>query len=1205
MERTSRSLLTALRRSPFLTGILALSLVLCLCSGLPVPVAAASPTITVLPPRQAPPAHAAKHAVVNAATGSGLITNDLSAGSLTPTLLAQTLVGPGVSVSNAQFTGAPVTAGTFSGGNGIIGFDSGVVLSTGKVSSVVGPNVSDSTSTNNGQPGDPTLTALSGFPTFDAAILNFDFVPQASTVSFQYVFGSEEYNEFVNTQFNDVFGFFINGANCALVPGTTTPVAVNTINGGNPFGSNNASHPELYRNNELRDANGNFIGGPINTELDGLTTALTCVASVTPGATNHARLAIADSSDAIYDSDVFIKSGSLALGVPSRKVVVLLQGIDSSLTKSVEKSLPKGYGCPADASQLGTAETFSCIKQALESHGYNLSTDLLEFSYQSGSVDSSSKWVPNDYKCNDPSHFSLEDSANHLRDMLSAYANAHPNEGIHYTLIGHSLGGDVAFKYLTDRVTATSITGSPPSLGLPYTIDGVMTIDSQLDGYPFQSPGWNWLPHCDAGDPASGPAISDLQTTYAAGALTLGFSTRQTNSQVVSNAHAYGIKVFTLGDWYDTLQPLGVVFLGTGGLLLHVQPAGQTVSGADDTMLFNLFTLCNEVLSPGCGHIRLLSQQNAYTRMANDVGQSLSALASNPILVLPPAEVSGLGTTSTDPFQVPVDSPSATLNIDVCTSSNGCLTDPPSGTIVTLHVDSTTYTAATDSNGVAHFIIAPPLNGGVTGIYATYVDPTSGVLVTSDTGFYQFTLDTIPPTTIASAVLASNGGTYNFGTWTNQAVQVALNAADNPGGSGVAHTYYALDNPACTPTALATCTIYAGSPFSVSAEGNHTLTYFSVDITGNAEAVHTTAIQIDLTPPNPPTGHISPLPNAAGWNNTPAAVSFTGNGDAGTTQSGVASCTGPTIVSTETAGTAVTGTCTDVAGNTSAPTSVTVKLDSTAPHSTAALVPPPNAAGWNKGPVQVTLNATDKAGGSGVQKLAYGASGAQTIGATTVNGSTATLNVTVEGQTNVTYGATDVAGNPEVTESTPVKIDKTAPACALTGTGVNGSGQKYIQITVGDTGSGLGGIKVTTLNNANMPVNFTAGTTSPLVLTATKINQSLAAQVGLQVTDVAGNVTNCDPVMTDLIRDSSKPSTITATGIAQGEYLLHIYNGNPGLNHLIVKVNGIKVQERDLEPGEQRTVDIAAALQPGTNNTVVVIARGKQRGEATLVIADS
>ena len=82
-----------------------------------------------------------------------------------------------------------------------------------------------SNSTDFGLPGDPDLTMLSGNPTFDATVLEFDFVPQFSTVQFKYVFSSEEYSDYSNTPFNDVFAFYINGVNAALVPGTNEPVS--------------------------------------------------------------------------------------------------------------------------------------------------------------------------------------------------------------------------------------------------------------------------------------------------------------------------------------------------------------------------------------------------------------------------------------------------------------------------------------------------------------------------------------------------------------------------------------------------------------------------------------------------------------------------------------------------------------------------------------------------------------------------------------------------------------------------------------------------------------------------------------------------------------------------------------------------------------------------------------------------------------------
>ena len=249
----------------------------------------------------------------------GLVVQDLDHGS-TAAGLAQSLVGGGVTISNVTYTGANNAAGSFTdtGPGTVVGFDSGVVLGSGSVQTldgdnpcskgVEGPNQCDGNTTINGTPGDADLDALAGKTTFDAAVLEFDFVPQFSTVQFTYVFSSDEYNEFSNTTFNDTFGFLVNGQNCALVPGTTTPVGVNTINGGNPFGTN-AQHPELFRNNDLDDG-----GGTINTEMDGLTVALTCDANVNAGVTNHMKLAIADASDAVLDSNVFIQAGSLVSG---------------------------------------------------------------------------------------------------------------------------------------------------------------------------------------------------------------------------------------------------------------------------------------------------------------------------------------------------------------------------------------------------------------------------------------------------------------------------------------------------------------------------------------------------------------------------------------------------------------------------------------------------------------------------------------------------------------------------------------------------------------------------------------------------------------------------------------------------------------------------------------------------------------------------
>lgn len=237
----------------------------------------------------------------------------LSTTDLTQTNLSNvisTLAGPGVQIFNVTTQSVPSSIAIFndSTGGGILGCASGVVLSSGDANFIIGPNITDSATAINGLPGDASLQTLipAGQQTFDATTLEFDFIPQGNVIKFQFVFGSEEYNEFVNAPFNDVFGFFLNGQNLALIPGSSTTISINNVNGGNPFGTG-ASNPQFFRNNDPNDP-----GPPsINTELDGVTVLFTIVAPVIPNQTNTLKLAIADVGDSLLDSDVMICANSL------------------------------------------------------------------------------------------------------------------------------------------------------------------------------------------------------------------------------------------------------------------------------------------------------------------------------------------------------------------------------------------------------------------------------------------------------------------------------------------------------------------------------------------------------------------------------------------------------------------------------------------------------------------------------------------------------------------------------------------------------------------------------------------------------------------------------------------------------------------------------------------------------------------------------
>jgi len=226
--------------------------------------------------------------------------------STTATKLAQSLVGNGITISNVTFTGSNVAAGSFTGGlaDGL-NIDSGVVLSSGNIANAAGPNEEDGRTTSNSTAGDSELQALVGTTTYDAAVLEFDFVPVGQYFSFLYVFASEEYNEYVGSQFNDVFAFFLDGENIALIPLSEEAVSINNVNQG--------SSSEFYNNNDPGDLG---TPTPYNTQFDGFTSILWAQGIVTPGQTYHIKLAIADVGDAILDSAVFIASGSFSSTIP-------------------------------------------------------------------------------------------------------------------------------------------------------------------------------------------------------------------------------------------------------------------------------------------------------------------------------------------------------------------------------------------------------------------------------------------------------------------------------------------------------------------------------------------------------------------------------------------------------------------------------------------------------------------------------------------------------------------------------------------------------------------------------------------------------------------------------------------------------------------------------------------------------------------------
>ncbi|MDQ6829920.1 MAG: hypothetical protein M3081_13760, partial [Gemmatimonadota bacterium] len=191
----------------------------------------------------------------------------------------------------------------------------------------------------------------------------------------------------------------------------------------------------------------------------------------------------------------------------------------------------------------------------------------------------------------------------------------------------------------------------------------------------------------------------------------------------------------------------------------------------------------------------------------------------------------------------------------------------------------------------------------------------------------------------------------------------------------------------------------------------------------------------------------------------------------------------------------------------------------------------------------------------------------------------------------------------ELTVSVPT--DHTPPSCTLANRGVDGSGHVFIQIAARDDQSGLQSVVVTAANNADVPVPpFTIGSNGTLMITATKIDPTRSSQVELRVTDVAGNVTVCDPVDATLGSGTRWGNLKILSDIPQAEGQLSITNATTGLTSLVVVVNGKRFEATRLKNGELRSVDISSAMKSGNHNTVVIRAVGPNGASAGILIWD-
>ncbi len=262
-------------------------------------------------------------------------------------LIDEILLGGGVIATNHFYSGDSLQIGYFDGSNSDLGLSSGIVLSSGDIS-ILDPNelievyplplpdlipdVDLLTIANSVPPLIGQMNLVTGLPNFtvnsvnDVASLEFDFIPSSENLSFRYIFGSDEYFGFENSNFNDVFGFFISGpgivgpyaspvgfpdgsVNIATFVsqeanslGIELPITVSSIcNYPDSWVGPEVYNPDLFVNNQSLE----FIGA-----ADGFTVIMTAEADVQCGELYHIRLAIGDGSDDYLNSYVFLEENS-------------------------------------------------------------------------------------------------------------------------------------------------------------------------------------------------------------------------------------------------------------------------------------------------------------------------------------------------------------------------------------------------------------------------------------------------------------------------------------------------------------------------------------------------------------------------------------------------------------------------------------------------------------------------------------------------------------------------------------------------------------------------------------------------------------------------------------------------------------------------------------------------------------------------------
>lgn len=340
----------------------------------------------------------------------------------------------------------------------------------------------------------------------------------------------------------------------------------------------------------------------------------------------------------------------------------------------------------------------------------------------------------------------------------------------------------------------------------------------------------------------------------------------------------------------------------------------------------------------------------------------------------------------------------------------------------------------------------------------------------------------------------------------------------------------------------------------------------------------------DTTPPST-SALAAPGANADGWNAGPVSVTLSANDNTGGSgvasiswsmagaQSGSGTFASPIAITAE-GSTTVTYFATDRAGNAEAPKTLTVRIDTIAPSSTAIAAPAANAAGWNATNVAITLAASDA--GSGVAGIAYTLSGAQAGSGTLA--SPGTVAITAEGATTITWFATDKAGNAEAPHALAVNIDKTAPVLTVPAAIlVDATSTLGAAVIYGVTATDNSGLAPRLACSPASGATYAIGTTSVACTATDAAGNAATARFTVTVRSLDEQVARFVAVLQSLDNHAMPPGLANAV---RNTYAVYVKNGNN--NSFCSALENVATSAANNAASGDLAADVAASIAAGT-----------------------